>query len=298
MKVLLALATIPIAASLLFLPDSSLDKHTAEMKKAQSITIVFTVNKIGGAPEEQTLSLSKPDRFRWESPTRLVVGNGKSILALDKAKNTYTEVPQTPESLKKALGDDAVWAWSAFFDADFASTLANVKRGSTRKVRNISVTEVEVIRKDTRAFNVYVDEATGIVRGSTYEASDKSQWLVLAKELKPSDKPADEAVVAAKIPEGAKKADEAAASPGEKLAFADVGPIFTRNCAGCHSGPGAKAGVDLSDYAGIKRQVTPGNADASRIVRIIRRGKMPPGGPLPKADIDRIAQWVNDGANP
>jgi|GEM_PF-6379382 len=97
MKVLFALATIPLIAAFLILPDSSLDKHTSEMKKAQSIAIVFTVNKIGGAPEEQVLTLSKPDRFRWESPSRLVVGNGKTLIALDKGKNVYTETPQTPD---------------------------------------------------------------------------------------------------------------------------------------------------------------------------------------------------------
>jgi len=66
----------------------------------------------------------------------------------------------------------------------------------------------------------------------------------------------------------------------------------------CHSGPGAKKGVDLADYNAVKRQVTVGNADASRLVRIIRRGQMPPSGPLPKSEIDQLAKWVNDGANP
>jgi|GEM_PF-4000833 len=123
--------------------------------------------------------------------------------------------------MRKALGEDAIWAWSAFFDPEFAASLANVKKGAARKVRNIAVTEVEVIRKDGRAFNVYVDDATGIVRGQTFEAPDKSQWLVLAKELKPSA--AEDGVLAAKLPDGAKKAEDAAASSGPKLASPRAG---------------------------------------------------------------------------
>jgi hypothetical protein len=44
------------------------------------------------------------------------------------------------------------------------------------------------------------------------------------------------------------------------------------------------------------RSVRPGNAEMSKLVRAIRSGKMPPGGPIPKDQVEKIAKWVVDGA--
>ena len=93
--------------------------------------------------------------------------------------------------------------------------------------------------------------------------------------------------------------------------------IFTPACAtsGCHSGPGAPDGLDLSAgsaYADIVnvasvqmpnlRRIRPGNPDASYLVRKIEgigivANRMPLGGPpLSAQQIDLIRQWVTEGA--
>lgn len=92
--------------------------------------------------------------------------------------------------------------------------------------------------------------------------------------------------------------------------------IFTPSCAtaGCHSGAGASAGMNLeaansytmlvgiasSQDAGIQR-VNPGNPNASYLIQKLdgtaaNGAQMPLGGILAQADIDVIRQWITDGA--
>ena len=94
--------------------------------------------------------------------------------------------------------------------------------------------------------------------------------------------------------------------------------IFTPNCAvsGCHSGPGASGGLSLeadtiageiidvlSQSYGIQR-VAPGDPENSLIVKKARGdadagGRMPRGAAaLSSAEIAKIVEWIEAGANP
>ena len=73
---------------------------------------------------------------------------------------------------------------------------------------------------------------------------------------------------------------------------ADVSPIITNNCIGCHSGPNANAGLDLSSYANVR-----GAAEQGNLVNRINNGSnpMPPTGILPPETRQIIDQWIADG---
>ena len=98
--------------------------------------------------------------------------------------------------------------------------------------------------------------------------------------------------------------------------------VFSMNCAssGCHSGPSGNvlpSGMDLTSadasFANLVNvsslqqpallRVNPGNPDESYLVRKLEGGpmidgqQMPAiGGPLPQATIDRIREWIENGA--
>ena len=96
--------------------------------------------------------------------------------------------------------------------------------------------------------------------------------------------------------------------------------IFNRNCAlsGCHAGPGAQQGLDLSEGRARDNlvnvpsnevpsllRVSPGNPDASYVVMKIEGAsgiqgqRMPLGGtPLTSAEIALVRDWIEAGANP
>ncbi len=275
--------------------DAVIDKHVAALQKAQSLTATFTVSKIGGTTEEQTLLLSRPNRFRWDSPGMLVVADGKHVTTYNKTAKTYTEADETDDSVKKALGADATWVWSAFADKDFAEGVVSVEKGSSKKVRNVAITDYTVTRKDKRVFTIQVEDETGVARGAKYTTDDKSDVIMLAKELKTGEEALDDSKFAFVAPEGATKAEAAVANA---MGFAEVKGILDQNCAGCHGGSRPKAGVDLSSYAGVmgSQVVIPGDADNSRLIKIIKRGKMPPAGPLAADKIDMLAKWIAAGA--
>ncbi|MGE0638530.1 MAG: cytochrome c [Bacteroidia bacterium] len=75
---------------------------------------------------------------------------------------------------------------------------------------------------------------------------------------------------------------------------ADIQPLITSNCGGCHGIKGKKAGLDLTQNETVKAVAADG-----RLVCVMRAGKgcavMPPGQPLSKIDVDKVECWVNNG---
>ncbi len=79
-----------------------------------------------------------------------------------------------------------------------------------------------------------------------------------------------------------------------------IEPIITANCAipGCHIGPANAGGLDLSTYQGVKSSAdATGNGSLVGRITASSGSLMPQGGPrLPECDIQKIQQWVADGA--
>ena len=95
----------------------------------------------------------------------------------------------------------------------------------------------------------------------------------------------------------------ATAGAAEPVAFRrDVAPILEQHCAGCHAGPRAKGGFDLSTreklLAGGADGVTvvPGKPADSPLVRLVADRKMPPKKPLPAEAAATLRRWVDEGA--
>jgi len=85
----------------------------------------------------------------------------------------------------------------------------------------------------------------------------------------------------------------------------EIQPIWDAHCGGCHLGNGSSGGLNLNSYDNLMSSgsVVPGSALQSELYdRIVRPesqpGDMPPAGSLSAAQIDLIAQWINEGALP
>lgn len=88
----------------------------------------------------------------------------------------------------------------------------------------------------------------------------------------------------------------------------DVFPILKKECAviGCHVPPNPEGGLDQSSYDKLMRggnsgkAIIAGNAADSLLVKRIEgriQPQMPFGGvPLPKEEINKIKQWIAEGA--
>lgn len=159
---------------------------------------------------------------------------------------------------------------------------------------------------------------------------DKAQSLITKKETDEADKLLDDAeaklkkiVGDAQIEESdkavsavfksietkrqalAKRAGGGANAGG--LSFSkDIAPIISANCLRCHGDDNPRAGLQMSNFAGMEKGgntgplLTVGNANNSLIMaRLTAQGnqRMPRGpNPLPAADIQKILVWINQGA--
>jgi hypothetical protein len=122
---------------------------------------------------------------------------------------------------------------------------------------------------------------------------------------KPDDSSSTTSATNGAAPKGAPAtgcAGPASASTGK---YAAVQTIFTANCVKCHSGPRAKAGIDLSSYetamkGGVEGPVIKaGDAAGSKLVMALHgqgAKQMPPRSSIPAGDIATIEGWIKDGA--
>ncbi|MFN9549181.1 MAG: c-type cytochrome domain-containing protein, partial [Pirellulaceae bacterium] len=97
-------------------------------------------------------------------------------------------------------------------------------------------------------------------------------------------------------------------SATDRMYHEEIRPILVQHCLACHDAKESSAGVILERYATLLvagpkgRLVQPGDPDNSRLIQAIRGEngleKMPPEDqpPMPQEQIDRIVQWVRDGA--
>ncbi len=91
-----------------------------------------------------------------------------------------------------------------------------------------------------------------------------------------------------------------------KINFTDhVLPIFREHCLACHNANDADGGLTIDSYGAVMagggggQIVSAGDAASSRLYQVISHAAEPNMPPeqdqLPKAKLEIIAQWINDG---
>jgi hypothetical protein len=79
-----------------------------------------------------------------------------------------------------------------------------------------------------------------------------------------------------------------------------ISPIIQRDCAGCHSGSGASAGIQLYDYTSVKNYMS---SNKMRLLGSVKwdgtASNMPKGGnKWSNCNINSMVAWVNQGMKP
>ncbi|MBL8296130.1 MAG: DUF1549 domain-containing protein, partial [Bryobacterales bacterium] len=79
-------------------------------------------------------------------------------------------------------------------------------------------------------------------------------------------------------------------------------PILIAKCLACHNTDAKVSAFDLSTREALLRggaqgaAVAPGASAQSRLYQYVSAGKMPPGQPLSKEEVEQIRQWIDAGA--
>lgn len=163
-------------------------KHEQALREAKSLTVTFTVQHLPAAPEEVTLTFSRPGLIRIESPSILRMTDGNKVWEYDKKSNSYTEFEGGLEEAMDWLKADDVYAWAAFFTKDQFSKVTNVKSGNPRMILGHRVVPVEftIDARSSKTGTLYIDQALGVARGASIKAArsgDSSELIVLAKDI-------------------------------------------------------------------------------------------------------------------
>lgn len=300
------LLLLPVAAlSLAFLQvasRSTFAAHDKALKAAQSLTVTYTIQPLSGTPSEAKLTLSRPGMMRIETPSKLVVSDGKTLWELDKASNTYTETPADPPAIVAKLSEDSTWAWSAFLAPDQFKTVKASDAGTKRIIRGNQVLTISLTFEGDKTGQLYFDPKLGFARGASLKSSN-GEFLMLATEASASAQPIATSEFAFVPPAGAKKS-EGPPKP-DATSYVPINTILMGNCMPCH-GSNRKGGLDLTSYRALMRggfggaELIPGNGKGSPLVMYLtgeRMPRMPYMKPaLPKALIDQVAAWIDAGA--
>jgi outer membrane lipoprotein-sorting protein len=195
-------------------------KHEQALRDAKSLKVTFTVQHLPAAPEEVTLTFSRPSLIRIESPSVLRMTDGNKVWEYDKKSNSYTEFDGGLQEAMDWLTADDVYAWAAFFIKDQFAKVSNVRVGSPRVILGNRVTPVEftIDARSSKTGTLYVDQALGIARGASFKAArsgDSSELIVLAKEISVGTEALSAADFKFVEPAGAKKVEVSARDMGK-----------------------------------------------------------------------------------
>lgn len=199
---------------------SLIAKHEQALREAQSLTVTFTVQHLPAAPEEVTLTFSRPGLIRIETPSVLRMTDGNKVWEYDKKSNSYTELDGGLEEAMDWLKADDVYAWAAFFLKDQFAKVSNVKVGNPRMILGNRVTPVEftIDARSSKTGTLYIDQALGVARGAAIKAArsgDSNELVILAKEVTIGSEALGASEFKFVEPAGAKKVEVSARDMGK-----------------------------------------------------------------------------------
>ena len=295
MRLTYLLAVAPFVLLAVPTAENPLERHTATLQMAQSLTVNLKVNVIGGEAEEEELVFSAGNKAKWETPSKLILTDGKIGVTYDKKSKTYVQETWSKTWARKAFGSDRIYPWTAFQNNEFGRDITASKSGESRQVQTMKLTDVKLTRMRKTALTVMIDATSGLVHGLMFEDKDAVRTVVQASELKVDSKPLPDSTFAWVVPAGASEKPIASAEP---VLYASIKGILDGSCGACHGSTNPKGRIDLSSYEAIMASnvVKPGDPDNSRLVRAITFGKMPPKNPMPNEPVEKLTQWVKDGA--
>jgi len=275
-----------------------LAKDYDKLSSAPSLTVEFKMSSPGTPRLDYQLMLGKPNMFKLTYDDGFIQSDGQNIYTYKKADNTYTQVPVSDDSLADVAGRPEMFGWAPYFVKDAATLIAGAKVVGPKPVSGNDTTEVNVIMKKAPVTaTMYLDKMLDVPRGYDLKTGS-NEYLVIASKIEVGKEKMADSMFAFSAPSGAKMV---ALTASTDATYANVQKLMTANCMPCHNAQNRRSNVDLSNYAGIAANTTPGDGKNSILVKVLvapGAARMPAGGrpPLSKDEIAMITKWIDDGA--
>jgi len=125
-----ALAACAAMAFALQNGPSMISQHAKAIAGADGLSTRVISVSVGGGRAQTSVDLAKPNLFRIDSPTTLMVSDGANIFTYFKGQNVYTKEAVTNDNVVKALDGDGYLALRPFFAPNSLAGLTSIKTGS------------------------------------------------------------------------------------------------------------------------------------------------------------------------
>lgn len=161
-----------------------LGDYVKAFQDAKSLKANFTIARVGEASSQYSIELSKPNKVRFDSPTELIVADGKTVTTLSKAENTYYTQPQDAGWHVGAISGDTVHLFAPFFNK---SALDNAKVLSTapkkRLGMDLTAVETQLDARGNLMGTYYLDSGKTPRQLEFFYKDNNSRVQVTAKDL-------------------------------------------------------------------------------------------------------------------
>jgi hypothetical protein len=160
----------------------ALGDYLDSLSKAKTLSVDYTVQTIGGTREAYSVTLQKPNKFRLQSPSETVIGDGTTIYRFDAASQKFTKRAQVANDLGRFFAPIPFRIWGAFFDPGMAKVPAVRDLGvRTRLNTEYRAVEAQFGRGIT---TYYLDAKANIARQFEYQESPLPNMIVVAQDIK------------------------------------------------------------------------------------------------------------------
>ena len=204
---LLTLAGLAALAAAHLAP-TVLGDYAKALQEAKTLKANYTVQKIGGASERYAIELKKPNLLRVETPTQVMVSDGKDLTTLDKAEGVYYKQPVSDAAVIEALSPEALNVWAGFFDPKALDAFSSKSLGTrSRAGMTLDAVEATYDPKSTKVLTYFLDAKDKVARQVQIDVnapSGKSTTIVNAKDLE-VDGPLRDDAFAFKAPAGTRE---------------------------------------------------------------------------------------------
>lgn len=115
-----------------------------KLGQAQTFSAKYTIQQVGGASSDYSVSFAKPNQLRIESAESITVADGSTIFVFDKGKNTYFKKKQDEKGLMTLFSAQEFSLWKPFFNPAAVKNYSASKDAGTKEKKGKVLNVVNV----------------------------------------------------------------------------------------------------------------------------------------------------------
>ena len=169
------------------LGPTALGDYAKALQEAKTLKANYTVLTIGGASERFSIALKKPNMLRVETPTQVIVSDGKDLTTLDKADGVYYKQSASDATVAEALSPEALNVWAGFFNPKALTAMSSKSLGTkSRAGMTLDAVEATYDSKGERVLTYFLDTKDKVARQVQIDLNapaGKTTKILNAKDL-------------------------------------------------------------------------------------------------------------------